>query len=108
MRLARPPREAFTVLALLFIVFYLLGGAGGVREVRSRIRGWLEPPTTEQVARAPRVDADTAVVAPRPVRLTARRKVWLSDPPSKPAMIGALGGILAVTFGAMFLTARPD
>ena len=108
MRIARPPREAFTVLALLLIVFYLVGGAGGVREVRSRIRSWLQPPTTEQVARATRADADTAVAAPRPVRLSARRKVWLSDPPSKPVMIAALGGILVVTFGAMFLTARPD
>lgn len=108
MRIVRPPREAFTVVAILFIVFYLVGGAGGVREVRSRIRSWLEPPTTEQVARATRADADTAVVAPRAARLTARKKVWLSDPPSRVVIVGALGGILVVTFGLMFLTARPD
>jgi hypothetical protein len=98
----RPPREAFAVLALAFIVVYLLGGAGGFRQIRSRIRAWLEPPTVEQVRRAPR---DTAVsVRIAPTREMVGRKIWLSDPPSTTQMVGALTGIISVAIVLMFAT----
>src|SRR5688500_1310259 len=102
----RPPREAFTVLAVLLIVFYLVGGAGGIREVRSRIKRWREPPTTEQVqAPAPAPPPSQAAVR---VRLAANRKLWLSDPPSKYAMGGALAGIILTAMVGMYYTGRPE
>jgi hypothetical protein len=102
----RPPREAFAVIAIIMIVFYLVGGAGGIREVRTRIRRWLEPPTTEQVqAAAPAPALTTAQV---PLRQAVGRKLWLADPPSRYAMGGALAGIITAAVLAMYFTGRPE
>lgn len=102
----RPPREAFAVFAILLIVFYLAGGAGGIKEVRTRISRWLAPPTAEQVqAAAPTPAPTTAAV---PLRQAVGRKLWLADPPSRFAMGGALVVIITSAFLAMYFTGRAE
>jgi hypothetical protein len=103
----RPPREAYTVFAIVLIVFYLVGGAGGIREVRSRIRLWLDPPTTEQVQAAP-APPPGATRPAIPIRQAVGQKLWLADPPSKYAMGGAIAGIILGAMLAMYFTGRPE
>lgn len=100
----RPPPSAWAVVGLLLFILYAVGGVGGIRQVRSRIRAWLEPPTVEQVQRA---GPDTVISrAAAPLRETVRGKVWLSDPPSPASIAIVLAAILSSAMLLMYFTGR--
>lgn len=105
MRIAPSPRQAFAVVAIAFIVLYLIGGADGIRQVRSRIRAWLQPPTADQMQQA---EPETVVALPPAAlpRAVVGKKLWLSDPPSKTAIAGALTSIIVGAVVLMFFTGR--
>ena len=92
------------LIALLALsAFYLLGGLEGARSLRARWRAWQQPPTVEQVARAP--VADTLV----PLRATlppVAGKMWLSEPPRPLTISIVLLTILLGAVVAMYVSGR--
>ena len=92
------------VAAFILGVVYLAGGSDGYRWLRARIRAALQPPTADQMQRAP---VDTAV----PLRATlppeaVRGRMWLSDPPRPLAVAVVLTSIITSAFLMMFFTGR--
>lgn len=93
------------IILVLVAFFFASGGSGAVRRLRTRWRAWLQPPTADQIQRAP---ADTA-----PLRATlppeaVRGKMWLADPPRPVSVAIVLSAILAGALLTMYFTGRPS
>jgi hypothetical protein len=99
--MGRASRQILIALVLLS-VFYMAGGIEAARSVRARWRAWQQPPTVEQVARAP---VDTLV----PLRATlppVAGKMWLSEPPRPLTISIVLLTILLGAVIAMYVSGR--
>jgi hypothetical protein len=93
------------IILVLVAFFFASGGNSAVRSLRARWRAWLQPPTADQIQRAP---ADTA-----PLRATlppeaVRGKMWLAEPPRPASIALALVSIVAGALLTMYFTGRPS
>ena len=84
-------------------VFLAFGGIDLLKEAQARWRAYLQPPTVEQVQRAP--DPPPALRAALP-REAVRGKMWLSDPPRPVTVAIVLVSIVTGTLLAMYFTGR--
>lgn len=97
-------RRFLVTVVVIFAVLYLIGGVSGMRQVRSRIRAWLQPPTAAEMQAA---GPDTVARLPTaPVRTRDPADVTFNEPPSTGRMIGVVSGVMIVAFILMFVTGR--
>ena len=100
----RTVRRFLATLAAIFALLYLIGGVSGMRELRSRIRAWLQPPTAAEMQRAL---PDTGTRLPTaPTRTRAGRKIALNEQASFGTIVGVVAGVMIVAVVLMFATAR--
>jgi hypothetical protein len=92
-------------IAFLGIVLYLAGGVDGLRYIRARIKAAMEPPTADQMMRAP-AEPPPSLPGGLP-REAVRGKLWLSDPPRPVRVAIVIPSIVAATMLVMYFTGRP-
>jgi hypothetical protein len=97
-------RRMLVTLTVILVVLYMVGGVRGVRQLRARVRAWMQPPTAEEMQHAA---PDTVPTLPRAVTRTRDgRTIPLSEPPTVGAIVGVICGVLILTVALMAVTAR--
>src|SRR4051794_33523623 len=99
-------RFGMTILVAL-VILYMIGGVGGLRRARARVRAWMQPPTQAEMQAASTAVPDTLPSLPRaPTRTRRGEHIAMSEPPSTAAITGVIGGVLMVAILLMLATGR--
>jgi hypothetical protein len=102
----RGRRQFLLTVAVVVVLLYMIGGVGGLRRLRARIRSWAQPPTAAEMQRA---GPDTVAALPKmPTRTRDGRRIALSEPPSPVEVSGVVISVVILAIGLMAVTGRDN
>jgi hypothetical protein len=96
------PRRSISIIGIVVFAAgaaYVLGGADMYRELRTRAKAFMEPPTPAQIQRAVAVEAQQAR-ADSIARADTANHTQRSDPP---ASLGFILAVVGATLGGLFV-----